>query len=116
MTNKPSTCPMTRAEIVDRYFLEHRARLIDVAAFFDRFDRAKDAAGGGARAKPDFRVEALRKAAAILAEREAGRAARILELLSDPTDQPIASAAGLKGAYGAWPGPPARDAPGRVER
>ena len=32
---------MTRTQVVDAYFMEHRARLLDVAAFLDRIDRYK---------------------------------------------------------------------------
>ncbi|MBT8484167.1 MAG: hypothetical protein HKO59_07370 [Phycisphaerales bacterium] len=88
---------MSRQAVVDRYFMEHRAKLLDVAAFLDRVER------GGAEGD-DFRMAAFRRAVAVLAEPGASRARRILELLSDPTDTPIDSAAGLKGAFGAYPG------------
>ena len=97
MTLEAPTCPMTRAAVVDAYFMEHRAKLIDLAAFLDRVDRAREGGGGD-----DFRMRALRDAFAILSEREPGRAARILDLFSDPTAEPIDRAPG-KGAAGAWP-------------
>ena len=96
-----SSCPMPRADVIDRYFMEHRAKLLDVAAFLDRVDRASEGAGDGPE---DFRLVALRRAIGILAETEPHRARRILECFSDPTDEPIASAAGMKGAHGAFPG------------
>jgi hypothetical protein len=83
---------MTRQEVLDLYFLDARARVIDLAAFLDRLDRAT---GPG-----DFRAEALRKALAEL-EGEGDRAARVLLALSDPTTEP-APAADTKGAAGAW--------------
>lgn len=98
-TATKSTCPMTRAAVVDRYFMEHRAKLIDIAAFLDRIDRA---AGGDA--VDDFRMNAFRAALDVLREDEPGRARRVLELFSDPTRTPIESAAGMKGAHGAYPG------------
>ncbi|MFH1888185.1 MAG: hypothetical protein ABIJ95_06710 [Pseudomonadota bacterium] len=98
MSKFPSTCPMGRDDILDRYFMEHRARLLDVAAFLDRLDRAMD----GARPE-DFRLAAFRKALAALSDGKGERARRILTLLSDPTTEPIASAAGMKGAHGACP-------------
>ena len=85
--------PMSRSQIVDAYFMEHRARLLDVAAFLDRVDRA----GTGT---DDFRMKSYRAALAILADGQGERARRILELLSDPSTAPIA-AAGMKGATGA---------------
>ena len=86
-------CPLTRAQVVDAYFMEHRARLLDVAAFLDRVDRA----GAGT---DDFRMHAFRRALAILQDGRPERARRILELLSDPTPEPVATA-GMKGAAGA---------------
>jgi len=89
----PPGCPLTRAQVVDAYFMEHRARLLDVAAFLDRVDRA----GAG---EDDFRMRAFRAGVAILQDGTPGRARRILELLSDPGTEPIAKA-GMKGATGA---------------
>jgi hypothetical protein len=86
-------CPMSRAQVVDAYFMEHRARLLDVAAFLDRVDRA----GAGA---DDFRMQAFRLAVDVLRDGRPERARRILELLSDPSTEPIAKA-GMKGATGA---------------
>ena len=89
----PPGCPLTRAQVVDAYFMEHRARLLDVAAFLDRVDRA----GAG---EDDFRMRAFRAGVAILQDGRPERARRILELLSDPGTEPIAKA-GMKGATGA---------------
>lgn len=90
---RPATGPLTREQAVDLYFLEHRARLLDVAAFLDRVDRA----GAG---DDDFRMQAFRRALAVLQDGRPERARRILELLSDPSTGPIAKA-GMKGATGA---------------
>ena len=96
MTEAKPSCPLPRSEVVDRYFLEHRAKLIDIAAFLDRVQRADP---GGE--DEDFRMAAFREALRILGGREPGRARRVLELFSDPTTDPIAKA-GLKGAAGAY--------------
>lgn len=90
-----SNCPMTRSQVVDQYFMEHRARLIDIAAFLDRCDRAKADAP-----KEDFRMTAFREAVKILLENKPGRAQRVLELFSDHSTEPIAKAP-MKGALGA---------------
>lgn len=86
---------MTSQQILDLYFIEARSKLIDIAAFLDRVDRAG--------AEEDFRLEAFREALACLAEGGATRAERVLLTFSDPTTEPIAKAPG-KGAAGAWPG------------
>jgi hypothetical protein len=84
---------MTRQELLDLYYMDARARLIDLAAFLDRIDR-----GSGGE---DFRLAAFRKAMGELGSADVGRAARVLESLSDPTRDPI-PAATAKGACGAW--------------
>ncbi len=98
MTRNKPTCPATRSRVVELYFLEHRAKLIDIASFLDRVDRAPADAP-----ETDFRVEAFRRALAILDDGEPQRARRVLELLSDHSTMPIESAAGMKGAFGACP-------------
>lgn len=90
----------TAREALDRSFLEARARLVEVAALLDRLDRAPDAAGAAA----DFRRQALLDALRLLGRDEPARAAALLAAFSDPTSAPIPSAAGLKGAAGAWKG------------
>lgn len=86
---------MTRQQVLDLYFMENRAKLIDLAAFLDRVDRA----GGDA----DFRLGAFREAMKHLSEDRPERARNVLLSLSDPTLEPIDKAPG-KGAVGAWPG------------
>jgi hypothetical protein len=86
---------MTRQQVLDLYFIDARHKLIDLAAFLDRVDRA---AG-----PDDFRIQAFRKALAELATRHPDRAARVLLAFSDPTTEPI-PAATTKAASGAWPG------------
>jgi hypothetical protein len=89
---KPAGTPLTRAQAVDLYFMEHRARLLDVAAFLDRVDRTPGA--------DDFRMQAFRRALVLLQDGKPERARRVLELLSDPSSEPVAKA-GMKGATGA---------------
>ncbi len=84
---------MNRQQMLDLYFLEARAKLIDLAAFLDRVDRAE---GEG-----DFRIAAFRDALEELHGEGAGRAERVLLRLSDPTTEPI-PAASTKAACGAW--------------
>jgi hypothetical protein len=86
---------MTRNELLDLYFMDARAKLIDIAAFLDRVDRGTGEA--------DFRLSAFREAMMELAGTEPTRARDVLLSLSDPTNEPIEKSPG-KGAVGAWPG------------
>ena len=86
---------MIRRQLLDLYYLEARAHLIDVAAFLDRLDRAEGQA--------DFRLGAFKQALGQLQQDNEGRAERVLRCLSDPTLEPI-PAATTKAACGAWPG------------
>ncbi len=94
-----STCPMSRKQVIDAYFMEHRAKLLDVAAFLDRIERSKAEADEA----EDFRMAAFREALGVLSDDEPHRAKRVLEVFSDPSSDPIESAAGMKGAHGACP-------------
>lgn len=91
------TCPLTGSQVVDAYFMEHRAKLLDLAAFLDRLDRALPPS-----ATEDVRVRALRQAIPLLVDGEGDRARRILELLSDHSAEPI-PAAHTQAALGADP-------------
>jgi len=95
---RPS-CNLTAQEILDTYFLENRARLLEIASFLDRMDRAGDAAAG----KEDFRYQAFSRALGLLMEPVGGRTRAIQLSFSDQSTEPIASAVGLK-ATGAWAG------------
>jgi hypothetical protein len=88
------TAPLTAAELVDEYFIETRNRVLEVAAFLDRVDRA-----GGVT--EDFRMRALEGALRALTSSSATRVAHIQMLLSDPTTEPRA-ALDRKGAVGAY--------------
>jgi hypothetical protein len=86
---------MNRQQLLDLYYLEARAKLIDLAAFLDRLDRAT---GDG-----DFRLAAFHQALEQLKPSATARAERVLLALSDPTSEPIPTAT-TKAACGAWPG------------
>ena len=94
-----STCPMSCKQVIDAYFMEHRAKLLDAAAFLDRIDRSEAEADEA----EDFRMAAFREALGVLSDDEPHRAKRVLEVFSDPSGDPIESAAGMKGAHGAYP-------------
>jgi hypothetical protein len=79
------TCPLTGPQVVDLYFMEHRAKLLDLAAFLDRLERAAPPTAAG-----DVRVRALKRAIPLLIDGQGDRA------------RPI-SAAHSQGALGADP-------------
>lgn len=87
--------PLSVQEILDLYFLENRARLLELASFLDRLERAGGAAAG------DYRLEAFNRALALLLRPGPGRTMSLQLAFSDPGGEPIASAVGLK-ATGAW--------------
>lgn len=95
----PAYSPMNASEILELYFIENRARLLDIASFLDRIDRYP----GAEAARQDFRYRALTEAIRLLASDSPGRTAAIQHSFSDPTSEPLASALGLK-AVGAWDG------------
>ncbi len=86
---------MTRQHVLDLYFMDARSKLIDLAAFLDRVQRAEG--------EDDFRMKAFRTALKELSGNSPTRAKAVLASLSDPTTEPI-PAATTKAACGAWPG------------
>ena len=84
---------MTRQQVLDLYFMDARSKLIDLAAFIDRVERADG--------EDDFRMKALRYAINELTSGRKERAKQVLLTLSDPTSEPI-EAATTKAASGAF--------------
>jgi hypothetical protein len=82
---------MTKQKVLDYYFLDARHKLIEVAAFLDRAERATG--------KYDFRLKTFRVALKKLNGKH--RAKKVLLAFSDPTTKPIAEAT-TKGATGAY--------------
>lgn len=89
--------PQTKQQVIDSYFMEHRAKLIDLAAYLDRIDR------GQGEPPDDFRDIAFRSAIRILTDGQPHRAKRVLQSFSDFTTDLPQSAEGMKGAAGAVP-------------
>jgi len=84
---------MTRQQVLDLYFLDARHKLIEIAAFLDRAERATG--------KDDFRLKTFRTALGKLSSRQKEKAKRVLLTFSDPTTKPL-NKAEAKGAVGAW--------------
>lgn len=85
---------MTKAETQDLYYMDSRAKLIDIASFLDRLDRMDGEA--------DFRHPAFLEALRAMQDPPAGktRAQAVLESLSDHSEAPL-EAATIGFAYGA---------------
>jgi hypothetical protein len=84
---------MKRQQILDLYFLDARHKLIELAAFLDRVERAEGS--------DDFRMDSFREAVAKLGGKRKNKARDVLLTFSDRTRLPMAKAVG-KGATGAW--------------
>ena len=81
-----------KTNLVDLGFMDARIKLIDIAAFLDRIDRHDQT--------DDYRVSALKEALPELLSTERGIAARVLNLLSDQSTDPV-SESKIQGAFGA---------------
>jgi len=86
---------MNRKQLLDLYYLDARSKLVELAAFLDRVDRAEG--------EPDFRLAAFLDALTHLQSPQPTRAECVLKSLSDPTTEPV-SVATTKAASGAYPG------------
>ena len=78
---------LSAPEVLDRYYLEIRCQLLEVAATLDRLDLAVRRNSDESIAA-DPRWERLRTTLDMLADRETtpDRAERVLRLFSDPSD------------------------------
>ncbi|HZT81135.1 MAG TPA: hypothetical protein VFA26_12965 [Gemmataceae bacterium] len=70
--------PLPAAKALDAYFLEARARLLDLAAILDRIGRGRDAA----LVADDPRMQQVRQALEVLQDRSGGRAERVQQIFS----------------------------------
>ena len=85
--------PPQQVNLVDLSFMDTRFKLIEVAAFLDRVQRAGQ--------DTDYRVVALKNAVQFLSQNEPDRAKQVLMSFSDPSEEPIAKAT-IQGAAGAY--------------
>jgi len=89
----PDWTPPTSVNLVDLGFMDSRSKLIDLAAFLDRVQKAGQ--------DGDFRVQALKNALTLLSQDKPQRAKDVLLSFSDPSTEPIAKAT-MQGAIGAF--------------
>jgi hypothetical protein len=100
MTAHAGTSPLTQRELIDRYFMEHRVQVLDLAAFLDRLERASQL-----DAEDDFRLRSVREALAVLTDGEGDRVRRVQMVFSDP-DTTLLASLDRKSALGAHDGKP----------
>ncbi len=69
--------PLPAAEALDRYFLEARCKLLEVAAILDRIDR-------GGKLANDSRLDKIKQALAAIKEKSGNRAEELQQIFSLP--------------------------------
>lgn len=99
MNAPPGTCPLSQRQLLEEYFIEHRTKVLDIAAFLDRLDRARAQDAGD-----DFRLAAFRRALEVLCTDTPSRIQAVQTILSDPRSELLESL-DRKGAVGAYGGP-----------
>jgi hypothetical protein len=70
--------PQTASQALDTYFLEARAKVLDLAAILDRIGRGS----GASELQQDPRLTRLRQALEVLLDPSGGRAERIQKIFS----------------------------------
>ena len=70
--------PLPASQALDRYFLEARSKLLDLAAILDRVGRGT----GGSAIADESRLEKIRQALEVLRDESGGRAERIQQIFS----------------------------------
>ena len=90
------TSPLTQRALVDEDFMEHRVQVLDLAAFLDRLERARDL-----DADDDFRLRSVRDALAVLSDGAGDRVQRVQMIFSDPSTELLdeLDQKSAKGAY-----------------
>ena len=93
------TSPLTQRELIAEYFMEHRVQVLELAAFLDRLDRARELDG-----EDDFRMRSVQDALKTLVDDDvppAHRVQRVQMIFSDPRSELLdeLDQKSAKGAY-----------------
>lgn len=94
-TQTSGTCPLSQKQLIDEFFMEHRTKILDIAAFLDRLDRSVEQ-----NANDDFRIVAFRKAVRELSSGDPERVERVQMIFSDQNTE-LLEELDRKAAYGA---------------
>ena len=96
MGSHTGTSPLTQRELIARYFMEHRVQVLELAAFLDRLDRAREI-----DADDDFRLRSIRAALDVLVDGDGDRVQRVQMIFSDPRSELLEEldTQSAKGAY-----------------
>ena len=95
MDDYNNTCPLSQKQLLDDSFMDHRAQLLALAAFLDRFERSNLR-----NAETDFRIEAFKEALHLLVGPGPERARRV-QLVMSGSEPGSAGRSGQPDAYGA---------------
>jgi hypothetical protein len=92
----PGTSPLTQRELIAEYFMEHRVQVLELAAFLDRLDRARELDG-----EDDFRMRSVQEALKTLVDGRGNRVQRVQMIFSDPRSELLdeLDQKSAKGAY-----------------
>lgn len=91
--------PLLATDALNTYFLDNRARLLEIASFLDRIDRYSN----DSTARDDYRYKSFIKALHAIIDSDQERTKKVQLIFSDLTSEPIESVTDPK-AYGAWKG------------
>jgi hypothetical protein len=80
------TKPMTSRQVLDREFLEIRAKILELAASFDRLDRGAAEQNAQASLADDARLKRIDEALALLRRAEPRRAEQVQMIFSREYD------------------------------
>ena len=96
MAAHAGTSPLSQRELIAEYFMEHRVQVLELAAFLDRLDRAREL-----DAADDFRLRSIREALAVLSGGDGSRVERVQMIFSDPRSELLdeLDTKSAKGAY-----------------
>ena len=98
MDRRAGTCPLTQRQVIEEYFIENRTKILDIASFLDRLDRASER-----DAEDDFRLVAFRQALRALCGEGPSRLQAAQMIFSDPTVE-LLPRLDRKSAFGAYAG------------